>query len=172
MNGKKSTHEGSHNNYSWLLRTWTIFLLDEATGNSIGPTIDVSKLSPGFILHFDFLFFNVDSIDWFNLTFVAIWSDTLYLFGFTSIIKLMPLDIIIFLFNALRNQDKKIHSIKCINIEHWKYLLNLWGHVITWKSLFKLQVRMNLHPMRKIDIPNKTLDNITSFLLLKLIHKK
>ena len=27
---------------------------------------------------------------------------------------------------------RKLHSLKCINMEHWKYLLNLWGHVITW----------------------------------------
>ena len=59
-----------------------------------------------------FLFFNVESIHVFTFTFVSICFDTSYFFGFISIIKIMPLDILKFLVTTLRNQDKKVALIQ------------------------------------------------------------
>ena len=59
----------------------------------------------------DFSFFNVESIGGFNSTFVDICSTTSHPFGFPSIIKCPPLDILKFLVNKLRNKDKKVAFI-------------------------------------------------------------
>ena len=45
--------------YSWLLRPRTIYLLFKATEIPISPSIDVSKFPHGFILQLVFVFFNV-----------------------------------------------------------------------------------------------------------------
>ena len=63
---------------------------------------------PGFMLQLSFIFFNVERIHGFTLTFVAICSDTSHPFGFTYKIKLTPLDILKFLVATLRNKDKKV----------------------------------------------------------------
>ena len=89
-----------------------ICLLTKATNIPRGPTTDVSKFSPGFMLQMDFAFFNVQSICVFTSTFVAVCFATSYPFGFPSIIKRPPLDILKFLVTTLINQDKKVSFIR------------------------------------------------------------
>ena len=67
---------------------------------------------PGFMLQFGFVFFNIESIHRFTLNLLAICSYTSYPFGFTSKIKMTPLDILKFLVSTLRNQDKKFAFIQ------------------------------------------------------------
>ena len=94
--------------YPWLLRPWSIFLVTKETEIPIGTTIDVSTPPPWFMLQLGFIFFNVEIIHGFTLTFVDICYDTSYPLGFTYIIKLTTLDILKFLVTTLRNQDKKV----------------------------------------------------------------
>ena len=68
----------------------------------------MSHPPPVFMPQLGFIFFNVEIIHGFTLTFVAICSDTSYPLGFTYIIKLTPLDILKFLVTKLRNKDKKV----------------------------------------------------------------
>ena len=77
-----------------------------------GPTTDVSKFAPGFMLQMDFAFFSVESICGFTSTFVDICSATSYPFGFPSRNKRPPLDILKFLVATLRNQDNKFAFIR------------------------------------------------------------
>ena len=79
---------------------------------SIGPTINVSKLPPGFMLIMDFLLFNVDSIRSCTSTFVDICSATSHPFGFPFRSKFTTLDILILLVTTLRNQDDKVAFIQ------------------------------------------------------------
>ena len=60
------------------------------------------------MLQLGVIFFNVEIIHGFTVTFVAICSDTSYPFGFTYIIKLTPLEILKFLVTTVRNKDKKV----------------------------------------------------------------
>ena len=64
------------------------------------------------MLQMGFEFFNVEIIRRFNLTFMAICSDTSYPLGFTSRIKLTTIDIIKFLVTSLRKNFKKIAFIQ------------------------------------------------------------
>ena len=89
-----------------------LFILTKATKISRGLIIDVSNFPPGFMLHMDFAFFNVEIIRGFISTFVAICSDTSYLFGFPFIIKLPHFGFLKFLSNTLRNQYKKVALIR------------------------------------------------------------
>ena len=89
----------------------TIFMFTKATRISRGPTTDVSKFAPGFMLQMDFSFFDVKSIRGLTSTFVAIFSANSYPFGFPSRSRLPPLGIIKFLVTTLRNQDKKVSLI-------------------------------------------------------------
>ena len=77
-----------------------------------GPTTDVSKCSPGFMLHMDFSFFNVESIRGFTSTFLAICSATSHPFEFPSRSKRPPLYILNFLVNKFSNQGEKVASIR------------------------------------------------------------
>ena len=112
MNVKKRTHGSLPENLPDLEEPCPICLLTKATKISRGPTTDVSKFDPGFMLQMDFAFFNVESIRGFTSTFVAICSATSYPFGFPSRSKLPPLDILKFLVITLRNQDKKVAFIR------------------------------------------------------------
>ena len=68
--------EGLPENLPELEDPCPICLLTKATKISSGPTTDVSKFPPGFMLQMDFAFFNVESIRGFTSTFVAICSAT------------------------------------------------------------------------------------------------
>ena len=53
-----------------------ICFLREASKLSRGPTTDVSKFDPGFMIQMDFAFFVAESIRGFTSDFVAIYSST------------------------------------------------------------------------------------------------
>ena len=101
--------------YSWKIyqkisRTWkkpNIFLSLQRQKNPRGPTTDVSKVTPGFMIQMDFSFFIVESIRGFTSTFVAICSAISHLFGFLSRSKCAPLDILKHIVTTLRNKYKK-----------------------------------------------------------------
>ena len=95
--------EGLPENLPELEEPCPICLLTKATKITIGPTTDVLKFSPGFMLQMDFSFFNVEIIRGFTSTFVAICSATSYPFGFPSISKHPLLEILEFLVTTLRN---------------------------------------------------------------------
>ena len=77
---RKVFMEGLPENIPELEQPCPICLLTKATKISRGPTTDVLKFSPGFMLHVDFAFFSVESIRGFTLAFVAICSATSYPF--------------------------------------------------------------------------------------------
>ena len=79
---------------------------------SIGTTINVSKISPGFMLQIYFACFDVGSIRGLTSTFVAICSSTSYPFVFPSRIKPLSIDTLKLLVTTLRNQDKKVAFIR------------------------------------------------------------
>ena len=120
----------------------------------------------------DFSFFNVESIRGFTSTFVDICSATSYLFGFSSISKRPPLDILKFLVATLRNQDKKVAFIA----------VDEYGALARSFEFMKTCHNMNIIVQTsggdasslngKSEIPNKTLDSITRALLLNSSHKK
>ena len=94
-----------------LEEPFSIFLLTKATKIPRSTTIDVSNFAPVFMLQMDIEFFNIEIICGFTSTFVVICSATSYPFGFTSIIKRLPLGILKFLLAKLRNQEKKVTCI-------------------------------------------------------------
>ena len=57
---RKGLMYGLPENLPELEDPFPICLLTKATKISRGPTTDVSKLAPGFMLQMDFAFFNVD----------------------------------------------------------------------------------------------------------------
>ena len=63
---------GLTENLPELEESCPICILTKATKIPRGPTIDVSKFAPGFMLQMDFSFFNAESICGFTSTFVAI----------------------------------------------------------------------------------------------------
>ena len=67
----KGLMEGLPKNLPDLEQPFPNYILTKATKNSRGPTTDVSKISPGFMLQTDFTFFNVESICGFTSYFVA-----------------------------------------------------------------------------------------------------
>ena len=109
---RKGLMEGLPENLPELEETFPICLLTKATKIPRGPTTDVSKFAPGFMLQMDFAFSNVESIRVFTSNFVTIFSATAYPFRFLSRIKSPPLDILKFLITALRNQDNKVAFIR------------------------------------------------------------
>ena len=109
---RKGLLEGLPENLPELEEPCPICLSTNATKITRGPTTDVSKFTPGFMLQMDLAFFNVESIRGFTSTFVAICSSTSYPIGFPSRIKRPLLDILKFLVTTLRYQDKKFEDVK------------------------------------------------------------
>ena len=68
--------EGLSENIPDLDGPCLICMLIKATKLPRGPTTDVSKFCPGFMLQMDFAFFNVESIHRLTSNFVAIYSTT------------------------------------------------------------------------------------------------
>ena len=119
------------------------------------------------MLQMDFKFFNVESTCRFTLTFVVTCYTTLYQFGFPSIKKRPPLDIIKLIFTTLRNQDKKFPLIQ----------VNEDGSLARYSEFTSTCHKINIIVKTtggdeyslngKIVIPDKILKNITRDLLLK-----
>ena len=118
------------------------------------------------------LFLNTESIRGFTSTFVDICSATLYKFGFPSIIKRPPLEILKFLVTTLSNQDKKVSIIRVYE----------YGALTRYSEFMCTFHKMNIIVQNsgvgassrngKSKISNKTLDNIKKYLLLKLSHNQ
>ena len=150
-----------------LEETCPISILTKATKITRGPTIDASKFAPGFMLQMDFLFLNVESICIFASTFVAICSSTSYHFGFPSRRKCLTLDSLTFIVNTLRNQDKKVASIR----------VHEYGSLVISSEYMKTCHNTNIIVQTtcgyasslngKTKTPNKTVANITRALLTK-----
>ena len=130
------------------------------------------NLPLGFMIQMDFAFFNVESIRGFASTFVAIFSATSQPFGLPSRSKLPPLGILKFLVTTLMNQDKKIAFIR----------VDEYGALAISSEFMRTCHNMNIIVRTiggdsssingKSEIPNKTLANITRYLLLKPNNKK
>ena len=71
---RKGLMEGLSKNLHDLEEPCPICLLAKATKITRSTTMDVSKISPGFMLQIYFSFFNVESIHGFTSIFVAICS--------------------------------------------------------------------------------------------------
>ena len=115
---RKGLMKGILENLPVLENPCPIYLFTRANKIPRGPTTDVSKPPPGFMLQIDFSFFNVERICGFTSTFVDICSATSYPFGLPSISKRPPIDILKFLVATLRNQDKKVALSELMNMEH------------------------------------------------------
>ena len=73
---RKGLMESLPENLPELEEPFPICILTKATKITIGPTTDVSKFAPVFMLQMDFAFFNVEIIHGFTSTFVDICSAT------------------------------------------------------------------------------------------------
>ena len=111
-NINKRTHGGSPIKSPWIGIALPYLSLDQGKKNPRGPTTDVSKFTPGFMLQMDSAFFNIESILDFTSTFLDICSANSYIFGFPSRSKRPPLDIMKFLVTILINQDKEVAFVR------------------------------------------------------------
>ena len=109
---RKGIMEGLPENLPELEEPYPICILTKATEISKGPTTDVSKFSPGFMLQMDFAFFNVESIHGFTSTFVAICYATSYAFGLPYRSNRPTIDTLKFFVTTIQNQDKKMVFIR------------------------------------------------------------
>ena len=120
----------------------------------------------------DFEFLNVESICGFTSTFVAIYSSTPHIFGFSSRRKRPPIDIINFLVTTLGNKYKKVEFIpvdKCGSLERsYEFIKTCHNMNTIVQTTGEDASSLN----GKSEIPNKTIDNTTRALLLKPRHKK
>ena len=124
------------------------------------------------MLQMYFAFFNVESIREFTSTSVDICSATSYPFGFSSRGKRLYFDILKRLVYLLRNQYKKVTFIR----------VNEYGALARSSRFIKTCHNMNIIVQTtgsyassldgKIEIPNKTLANITRVCLMNSSHKK
>ena len=171
-NGKKITHESFPANLPDLEEPWPIFLFTKAHKIARVPTTDVSKFAPDFMLQMDFSFFNVESIRWFTLNFVAIYSATSRPFIFPSRIKILPLDTLKFIFTTLKNQDKKVVFIRVDEdkaISKFSEFMNTYNNMnIIGQTIGGGTYSIN----GKSKIPNKTLANIKIAIILNSSNDK
>ena len=124
------------------------------------------------MLQMDFLSFNVESIRGFTSTFSAIRFATSYHFGFPPRSKRLPLNILNFLVTILGNQDKKVAFIWVD--KYWALARSSKFTKIchNMKSIVQNTGRDASSLNEKIEIPNRTLANITINLLLSSSHTK
>ena len=124
--------EGLPENFPELEKPCPICHLTKATKIPRGPTTDVSKFSPKFMLQMDFAFFDIESISGFTLTFVYMCSATSYPFVFPSRSKRPPLDILKLFVTTFRNQYKKFSFIK---VDKYGELARSSGFVMTCHNM-------------------------------------
>ena len=131
-----------------------------------------SQFPPRFMLQMYFTFFNVEIICGFSLSFVYIYSATSYPFIFPSIIKRLPLEILKFLGATLRNQDNKVTFIRAdvdVSLARSSEFMKTCHNI---NIIVENTVGDSYSLNGKIEMPNKTIYNITSALLLNSTHKK
>ena len=124
------------------------------------------------MLQIYFSFFNDERIYLFTSTFVDICSANSYPFGFPSRSKWPPLDIIKFLFTALRNQDKKFSLIQ---VDEDRALERSSGFMRTFHNMNIIVQNTGVYSYSlngKSEISNNTLANIARAFLMDSIHKK
>ena len=140
--------------------------MTKATKIPRGPTTDVSKFVPGFMLQMDFAFFNVESICGFTSTFLAICSATSCPFVLPSRSNRPPIDILKFLVTTLINQDKKIAFIRVDEdgalARSSEFMRTCHNMNIIFQTTGGYASSLN----GKIESPNKTTANITRALLM------
>ena len=158
------THKISPRKIPDLEEPCPLFILTKATKTPRGPTTDVSKSPPGFMLHMDFAFLNVESIRGITSTFVAIYSVTSQPFGFPPRSKRPPLYILKFLVTTLRNQDNKFWLI---GVDKYGSLARLFMKTCHNMNIPVKTIGGDGTPLNgKIEILNKTLANITRAILI------
>ena len=124
-----------------------ICLLNTETKVPKGLTIDVAKFSPPFMLQM-YLYFSMLKtsmyLSWLLWLYVLLHSTHLGVYKKANERLLVSS-------NALSLNwwimIIKWHSTKWMKMYHWQDILDLWRHVIAWKSQLKLNVYMNLHSM-------------------------
>ena len=103
---------------------------------------------------------------------MAIFSATSYSFGFPSKSKRPPLDILKFIVTTLRNQDNKVAFV---TVDEYGALARSSEFMKTCHNMKIIVQTIGGYASSlngEIEIPNKTLANITRALLLKSSHKK
>ena len=120
----------------------------------------------------NFAFFNVEIIRGFTSNFVAIFSATSDPFGFPSISKCIYLDILKFIVTIFMNQDNKVVLIQFdedVSLARSSEFIKTCHNInIIVQTIGGGASSLN----DKSEIPNKTLDNITIYLLLNSSNKK
>ena len=117
-------------------------------------------------------FYNVESICRFTSNFVAICSATSYSFRFPSIRKCPPLDILKFIFNTFRNQDKKFIFIR-VDKDGEIAISSKFVNTCHNMNIIVQNTGRDTYSLNgKSESSNETLDNITRVLLMNSIHKK
>ena len=127
---------------------------------------------PGFMLQMDFVYFNVESIRVCTSTFVVVCYDALHPFGFASINKFPPLDILNFLVAKFRNHYKKVSFIKVDEYGALERSYELMNTCHNMNIIFKNTGGDASSLNGKSEIPNNKLGNITRSLLMNSIHNK
>ena len=155
-----------------LEEPWHICILTKANRNAIGPTTDVSKFSPGFMLQIYFSFFIIESIRGLTSNFVATCSANSYPFGFPSRSKRPHLDILTFIVNTLSNQYKKV-SLVWVDEDGVLSISSEFMNTCHNRKIIVKTTGGDASSLNgKIESPNKTLDNITRSLLINSYHNK
>ena len=124
------------------------------------------------MLQMDVSFFTVESIRGFTSTFVTICSDTSYPSVFPSRSKRPPLGILKFIFNTLRNQDKKAAFVQ---VDEYGALERSSGFMKTCHNMNIIVPTTGGDASSlngKSESPNITLANITGDILMNSSHKK
>ena len=166
MNGNKRSNGGYPSNFPDLEEPCPICLLTKVTKVPTGPTFDVLKFIPRFMLKMDFSFFNIEIICGFTSTFVAMCSSTSHLFGFTPRIKRTLIDILNFIFSTLSNQDKKLPFIKDDKDGSLERSSEFMKTCHNMNIILQTTYGDKSSPNGKVKIPNKTISNITRAIIL------
>ena len=122
---------------------------------------------PGFMLQMDSEFFNVEIIRGFTSNFVAICSAPSYPFGFPPRSKRPHLDILKFLVTTLSNHDNKFPFVQLYEDRSLEISSEFMSTCHNMNTVVKNTGGDASSLNGKTKIPNKTLANITTALLLK-----
>ena len=169
---RKGLMVGLPKNQPDLEEPFHICLLTNETKITRGPTTDVSKFAPGFMLQTYFAFLNVEIIRGFTYNLEAIFSATSHPFGFPPRSKNPHLEIPIFLVTTLMNQFKKVELIRVDEDGTLKISYELMKTCHNMNTIVQTTGGYESSLNGKNEIPNKTLANIKRDLLLKSSNKK